>query len=259
MKLSRFNVIKKEADSIYIYNTLTSSVLRLNNEYSKQFYKALDNGDFNNIEADLKDNLIEGQMVVEDDLSELDYIIMLHNISRFSNNSINYTIAPTMKCNFRCTYCYEKGRNYGTMDKNVISNVKSLITSNANNHSYLHITWYGGEPLVAFDIIEELSHTAKIAFGDKYMASMVTNGYLLTEDVAMKLSSLNIKTLQVTIDGPPDIHNKRRCLPDKSDTFFVILSNIKNAIRINSKLNITVRVNIDKDNIARIDEMDGLR
>lgn len=255
MKISRFNVIKKEEDYMFIYNTLSSSILRLNEEYSAQFNDALASNDFNNIRADLRENLIKGHMILENDISELDYITMLHNINRFSSNSINYTIAPTMKCNFKCPYCYEKGRNYGTMDKDVISDIKSLITSNANNHSYLNITWYGGEPLVAFNIIEELSNTAKKEFGDKYVAAMVTNGYLLTEEITIKLSHLNIKTLQVTIDGPPDIHNERRCLPDKSDTFFVILNNIKRALQVSPELNITIRVNTDKNNIGRVDEI----
>lgn len=45
-----------------------------------------------------------------------------------------------------------------------------------------------------------------------YSASIVTNGYLLTEKVAKQLKKLNIENVQITLDGPAYIHNKRRYL-----------------------------------------------
>lgn len=93
-------------------------------------------------------------------------------------------------------------------------------------------------------------------FGSKNVHSnMISNGYLLNEHALKTLKELSIDHIQITIDGPPDIHNQRRCLPNKSDTFFVIFENIKKATQIYPELRISVRVNIDKTNVENIDEI----
>lgn len=83
-------------------------------------------------------------------------------------------------------------------------------------------------------------------------SSIVTNGYYLTSDMAKYLKELNVVAAQVTVDGPPDIHNERRCLPNHSDTFYRILSNISEACEF---LNISIRINIDRKNMERVDEL----
>ena len=70
--------------------------------------------------------------------------------------------------------------------------------------------------------------------------------------MAIFLKEQNVTHAQVTVDGPPDIHNKRRCLPDGSDTFFKILKNISEA---SDFIRISIRVNIDKTNLTRADEI----
>jgi uncharacterized protein len=60
----------------------------------------------------------------------------------------------------------------------------------------------------------------------------------------------------VTLDGPPDVHNKRRILADsKEGTFHRILHNIKDVCK---DLRTCVRVNVDSQNIGRLDELFSL-
>ena len=105
------------------------------------------------------------------------------------------------------------------MSRNTIENVISYIKSLKKQSTYLGIAWYGGEPLLALEIIEEITKIAILEFGDDFSASMVTNGYLLSEDVAKRLETLKIESIQVTIDGPPEMHNRMRKLPNGDDTF----------------------------------------
>lgn len=249
MRLSKFNIILDKTDGTYIYNTLTSSVLKLTDEYKQNFSEFYNSQNSDVLFKDLTDNLRLGKMIVNDDLDEISYIKNIHYMHKYSNAASSYTIAPTLECNFRCPYCYEKGKNYTTMDEGTIDNLTKMIEENSNISKYLSICWYGGEPLLAFDIIEKLSLVAIDKFNNYFEASMVTNGYLLSKDIVEKLEKLHIKTIQITIDGPPEIHNKRRRLPNGGDTFFKILENIQNAIKINNKLNISIRINVDKNNI----------
>lgn len=255
MKSSRFNIIKHQGEDAFIYNTYTGSILHLNAKYTKK-YQLAENMNFENTDfGDLIENLKKGNMIVEDNVNETDLLLAHNSMARFSDLVKNYTIAPTMKCNFICPYCYEKGVDYKTMDRKTIDAVKNLFKQDKEVVKMLSIAWYGGEPLVSFDIIEELSLEGIRLFGENYTASMVTNGYLLTPEIARKLDELKIDNIQITIDGPPDIHNARRKLQNGKDTFFVILQNIKEALEIAKNLQITIRVNTDKTNIERTDEI----
>lgn len=116
-------------------------------------------------------------------------------------NDIGLTVAPTMACNFRCPYCYEKGKEYVTMNRETVNKVKKYFNNLKERYRHVAITWYGGEPLLAFPIIEELMESIYEKFERKYVAvSVVTNGYLLTENVARKMKKLNISSIQITID-----------------------------------------------------------
>jgi len=80
---------------------------------------------------------------------------------------------------------------------------------------------------------------------------MVTNGYLLTPDLAYELKkNLGLKEYQITLDGPPEVHDKRRIKNDGSGTFERILSNIKGILNHDDLKDIVIiiRVNIDNSN-----------
>ncbi len=226
--------------------------MALNSEYSKMYNTLAENQKFDEIDSMLKANLEKGMMILSDDVDELEMIKAQYALQRYSDQSIGFTIAPTMECNFRCPYCYERGRNYNTMSEEIIESTIKYIKENSKNKESLGITWYGGEPLLAIDIIEKITNGLEDNEKLNYRAALVTNGYLLTKEIALKLKRLHVDDIQITIDGPPEVHNQRRKLPDGSDTFFVILNNIKEVCEI---LSIVIRVNVDKCNINTVDEI----
>ncbi len=118
-----------------------------------------------------------------------------------------------------------------------------------DNLNSLKITWYGGEPLLNFDVIKHLSKKIKDFTTNNnilYKASIITNGYLLSYDYAKFLSRHNVKIVQITLDGPQKIHDKRRRHKDNLGTYKVIIENIKNTANLFE--NIMIRFNVDKTN-----------
>jgi len=95
----------------------------------------------------------------------------------------------------------------------------------------INIVWYGGEPLLAIDLIEVIS-TRVLEICRKnnvsFKADMVTNGYLLTDENVRKLIECEVKTIQVTLDGDREVHDSRRFLDEKKGSFDGILSNLRN-------------------------------
>jgi len=80
-------------------------------------------------------------------------------LRHFRSNYLNLIILPTEACNFRCTYCYETFENK-KMPRSVVSGIKSLIDRRGEELDELEISWFGGEPLLALDVITEISKHA---------------------------------------------------------------------------------------------------
>ena len=90
------------------------------------------------------------------------------------------------------------------------------------------------------------------AAGVDYSASIVTNGYLLTLEAAARLRELGVRSAQITLDGPPETHDRMRPLVSGRPTFDVILENIERCADV---LPIAVRVNLDTANAAEAETL----
>ena len=173
-------------------------------------------------------------------------------------HEINLTICPTMGCNFDCPYCFEDHRS-GKMSAEVQDDVIALATRmlDTANEKNVSATWFGGEPLLAPEIIESLSKRLMALVeerGGEYSATIITNGYLLTQEIVDMLDRCKVKLAQVTIDGLGATHDATRHLAGGGPTFERITSNLRN-FKIPFKVNI--RHNVHEGNIAEIDELKG--
>ena len=171
---------------------------------------------------------------------------------------IGLTICPTMGCNFDCPYCFEDhGR--GKMSPEVQDDVVTLVgrVMEAAGSKDLHITWFGGEPLLAPDVIESLSERL-IALveerGGAYDASIVTNGYLLTQENADMLGRYKVRSAQVTIDGMREAHDASRYLRGGGPTFDRIVHNLRN---VKLPFVVKVRHNVHEGNHGDIDALEA--
>ena len=172
------------------------------------------------------------------------------------SRGVGLTICPTMGCNFDCPYCFEDhGR--GKMASAIQDDVVALATRmmDASGANDLHITWFGGEPLLAPDIIEGLS-TRLIALADErggtYSGSIVTNGYLLTQEIADMLERCKVASAQVTIDGLGATHDATRHLANGGPTFERIVNNLRN---VKLPFSVNIRHNVHEGNRGEVDAL----
>ena len=258
MKLSKYNffyTLSENTKETLIYNSRTNALAFIKNENLPLIQVPQDKPIVIKDE-ELKSNLLSGGFIVDKDINELDLLKLKLLSSRFNTKGLGLTIAPTLDCNFRCIYCYEKNSLHQQyMSNEVQERVFSFINKQADTLKNLSISWYGGEPLLALDVIENLSNKIIKLCSEKninYQASIITNGYNLTKAYALKLKELNITSGQVTIDGTAEIHNSRRPLADGSKTFNTIIKNVKDCAEI---LNLTIRINTDKENAPKTDEL----
>ena len=173
-------------------------------------------------------------------------------------STLRLIILPTEKCNFCCKYCYETFEK-GKMLHETQDSLIKFVRKNIMKFSSMDVRWFGGEPLEALDVVENLSskfidicHTAK----RNYTSSMTTNGYNLTLDNFKKLYNLKVYNYQITIDGIKLTHDNQRILKNGKGTFDRIVSNLVD-IKTNIKSGIprfTIRTNFTRDIARYIDE-----
>jgi len=167
---------------------------------------------------------------------------------------LRLTILPTEQCNFRCFYCYESFK-LGKMSKETSESILKLVKRRASTLKFLHINWFGGEPLIAKDIIISLSEEFKELskkFNFKYTSSITTNGYYLNSNLFTKLVTNGITNYQITLDGDKKIHNKTRILSNGEGTFNIIWNNLISIKKNTLKFDIMIRIHYSPENLKEI-------
>ena len=173
--------------------------------------------------------------------------------------AVSVTICPTMACNFECPYCFSNlGR--GKMSPDVQDDVVALVARmiDAARARKLTITWFGGEPLLATDVIEALSPRL-IAIAEErgcaYESWIFTNGYLLSQEVVDMFSRCRIERVHIPLDGIGAVHDATRRLVGGGPTFERIVENLgllKPPIRTH------VRANTHEGNASQLDDLKAL-
>lgn len=199
-------------------------------------------------ERSLRDHLVSLGFLIEESFDEIGFLKLKNRIARYGNEGIGLGIVLTLNCNFACSYCFQERINE-RINYEIQQGIVKYVSRMMRYKRKLVVEWFGGEPLLEISVIKRLSEEfLRICEKEEahYQAGITTNGYLLSEQVALELSRLGVKKAQVTIDGPPDVHNKRRILRDGRPTFDVILENLKEAVKHIPR--VIVRVNLDKTN-----------
>ncbi len=213
---------------------------------------------------DLAGQLAAGKFLIPDHDDEMAELKVSNRAQRFGKDTFLLTIAPTLRCNFKCGYCYES-QQPSTMNEETEKALLAFGERHLKRSQRLMITWFGGEPTLCLPIIErlqagfrDLSSKHGVAV---YPAGIVTNGYLLDAKTSQKLKDLGVRQAQVTLDGPRQVHDSRRKLHSGKDTFQRIIGNLKESA---GNLSILVRINLDRRNaehgyeVVEILEREGL-
>lgn len=259
-KLSKYNIIFNNDDSTFIFNSYSglSSISKINKKDNVDLIDSFNNDfDESQFSEEQKSILYKKGLIVEDNEDELEKVKYFYN--KIVNGTVmNLTILPTRCCNFRCKYCYESFENR-TMTKEICDRLIKYVSKNISAYSGLHVSWFGGEPLVAKDVISYLSESF-MAICRKakktYTANITTNGYLLDYEYFSKLLKYHVLKFQVTLDGVQSEHDNNRVLCDGSGTFQRIIDNIINIKNLckSGRFTFVIRTNFNKKSINEIPE-----
>jgi len=166
-------------------------------------------------------------------------------------------VFPTEKCNFRCTYCYEDFA-IGKMKQEIINSVKELIKRRVDELDELYLSWFGGEPLLAGEIVMDISRYASELTkkcSTSYRAGMSTNGYLLTPTVFSALARVGVLDYQISLDGPREVHNRTRVQTGGGESFDAIWENLVAIRATDIPAHITLRIHFSADTLSQLEPL----
>ena len=211
-------------------------------------YTALTKGEPLDPNNSVDQGLVEGRFVVPENFDELAYLKTLHLRERYATDAWSLTICPTIDCNFGCDYCFQRHR-VSRMTEAVQAKLLEVFAQKAPRLSKFFVTWFGGEPTLAWDVVRKLSQGfMEIAERNRveYSASLITNGYLLDEEKVEDMIRYRIHLVQITLDGDAPYHDQRRHLLTGEGSFERILANLR--LFLGKPVFVHIRVNVDVRN-----------
>ena len=172
------------------------------------------------------------------------------------------TVCPTLDCNCACTYCYQEDlASQRPMTRDTADCVIAWVkrAAIARKAEEIKLGFYGGEPLLEPETVlhigQELRDFCR-RHDLRFQPHVVTNGVLLAQPLVSSLrDAFGVHTLscQVTLDGPPPVHNRRRPFREEQSGGFAQIE--RNLAANSGELDLALRVTVDETNEESIPEL----
>lgn len=237
-RIGRLGKVFKTEKNYYFYDTGTGKVAKLNsNVYIvlKSLLEGMPVEDIKNLQlskSEFEDAISEIKSAMEnehilqapplktltgDAVTELDDIL--------ENKVENVTLEVTEKCNLRCKYCiyhpsHPEYRAFGheNMKWDVAKKAIDFLKEHSQNAENRHIGFYGGEPLLNFELIERAVEYAKKLFGEDMSFAITTNATLVNDKIAEYFAKNNFNII-ISLDGPQEMHDANRLMVNGTGSF----------------------------------------
>lgn len=155
--------------------------------------------------------------------------VCFENDSKGKEFFSNIVLPISAHCNLNCPYCFAQtdgGFNFSDYTETDIKNIVHFIVNKNEPKTPINLIFFGGEPLMKFDIIQFTINHCKEAYPDRQFGySMTTNGTILNGKILSFIKENNI-TLLVSLDGPDNEFNLRK-FKDGSKSIDKVVENLK--------------------------------
>lgn len=140
-------------------------------------------------------------------------------------------------CNLRCKYCFaDEGAYHSvreTMSFEVAKAAIDFLLKNSGNRKVLEVDFFGGEPLMNFDVVKRTVDYAKeeaAKLGKRFLFTTTTNGLLLDDDIIAFLNA-EMENVVLSLDGRKEVHDEVRKTVNGKGSFDAVIEKIKKFVR----------------------------
>lgn len=176
----------------------------------------------------------------------------IYRLPKSPHEMFQIDILSNYTCNFKCIYCYSAAGRSSQQAK--FEDIKAVIdylfkSGKKQINPYIINFSGGGEPLLSFPLIQQtISYIHEVTANTNYRYSLgvVTNGSLLTEDIALYFKE-NVVDVAVSFEILEDLQNKERGSYDK------VSKNIEMLNRL--EVPFGIRTTFTPESVTRMSEM----
>ena len=263
MKFSYYNEQFEAVGKKYLYNIFSTALI----EIDDNLHSSIITNNVSSVNPEFIEPLKSMHFIVEDGVDEYEEYLYFYNSVRYGSSPkiLQVIFIPSYNCNLQCPYCMQGlDKEHKVIDDKGIKAITSFIRNRIAESqkagvpiSQLNIDLFGGEPLIAkkqiFQFCESVQSIAN-ELSVRATYQMTSNFTLVDDSVIDFIKKYNI-SIQVSIDGTKQQHDKSRIGANGKGTYDTILSNIKRLNDEGLKENIVIRLNIDKNNINDAEEI----
>lgn len=156
--------------------------------------------------------------------------------SSLATNCTQLLLQVTQSCNLICSYCpyackvddkLQRSHSGKTMKWETAKKAIDFFAEHSAKRDDLVFSFYGGEPIIAFELIKKcVSYIEEVFLGKNYSFNMTSNGTLMTDEVINYLIEKDFD-ICISLDGPASIHDINRKRTDGTGSFSSAFSTLK--------------------------------
>lgn len=236
--IDRYGIPFQTKKNKYYFDAGTGKVLKCSEEtYALLMHLFENNGKINEHTLNLNQAELEKATNEIKEAIEKENIFKVRKLDTFNCVHVNnieemlsqgctqLILEVTEACNLRCRYCIygeetKNFRSFGTKAMSFETARKAIdyFIKNANGQEELTLSFYGGEPLLQYDLINKSSCYFMENFPGKAKFSMTSNLTLLNKEMAEFFAEHEFM-ITCSLDGDEEIHNTNRPFADGKGSF----------------------------------------
>lgn len=139
-------------------------------------------------------------------------------------------------CNVRCGYCFASTGDYHggrkLMPFSVASRAIDFLLSTSGSRRRLEVDFFGGEPLMNFDVVKETvlyAREREKEYGKRIGFTVTTNGTLLNKEIEEFIND-NMDNIVISMDGRKQVNDRMRKFVDGTGTYDSTMPKLKRFI-----------------------------
>lgn len=158
-------------------------------------------------------------------------------------------------CNLACKYCFaEEGEYHGRralMSFEVGKKALDFLVANSGNRKNLEVDFFGGEPLMNFDVVKQLveyGRSLEEKHNKKFRFTLTTNGVLLNDDI-IEFANKEMSNVVLSVDGRKEVHDYMRPTRNGKGSYDIIMPKFKQVAESRNQMNYYVRGTFTHNNL----------
>ncbi len=164
-------------------------------------------------------------------------------------------------CNLNCEYCFASQGKYNgeraLMSYEIGKKALDFLIKNSGSHYNLEVDFFGGEPLMNFEVVKKLVKYARSReklYNKNFRFTLTTNGLLINDDV-IDFSNREMSNVVLSLDGRKQVHDNLRKTIDGKGSYDIIVPKFKKLVEKRKNKNYYIRGTFTHNNVDFVNDI----